>query len=313
MTRLVDSPGDLSALISQTNDATGIPAAFLEKDVWVVELLRSVAKPMDGLVIFKGGTSLSKAYDLVERFSEDVDILLVPPDGCGSGCCDRLLKGICARAGEDLQIQGSDGFAEKGVHRSLRYSYGVAFRHEQVSEGVLLEIGIRGGADPHERRVIRSYVASHAIEALGASEGDFDEFGPVEIDVLRPERTLVEKLAIVHHLSGLPADDVATTEKGRHFYDIYQLLGAATVLDAIGHAGFVPNAAADASAVSAKYGWPSSPRPSKGYGASPAFDPDHLNHDLLAAAYGRAVPLIYGSVPSFDEVVERVRLNAELL
>lgn len=80
MTRLRDHPDDLAALVIRTSEATGIPAAFVEKDVWVVELLRSVSTPVDrALAVFKGGTSLSRAYGLVERFSEDVDILLVAP------------------------------------------------------------------------------------------------------------------------------------------------------------------------------------------------------------------------------------------
>ena len=72
MTRLREHPADLAALISRATGQLGLPLADVEKDFWVTELLRSVARPADGgLCIFKGGTSLSKAYAIIERFSED--------------------------------------------------------------------------------------------------------------------------------------------------------------------------------------------------------------------------------------------------
>jgi predicted nucleotidyltransferase component of viral defense system len=85
----------------------GLPLADVEKDVWVVELLRSIARPVeDGLLIFKGGTSLSKAYGIIERFSEDVDVLVAPTEGLGAGRRDRMLKAVAARAADDLRLAG---------------------------------------------------------------------------------------------------------------------------------------------------------------------------------------------------------------
>jgi len=82
VTRLRAQPADLAALAAAASDRLGLPLAVVEKDVWVVELLRSIARPVDdGLLIFKGGTSLSKAYGIIERFSEDVDVLLAPAEG----------------------------------------------------------------------------------------------------------------------------------------------------------------------------------------------------------------------------------------
>ena len=76
MARLRDSRDDFIALIAAASEATGLPLEFVEKDYWVTEVLRAVSAPVrDGHVVFKGGTSLSKAYGLIRRFSEDVDIL----------------------------------------------------------------------------------------------------------------------------------------------------------------------------------------------------------------------------------------------
>jgi predicted nucleotidyltransferase component of viral defense system len=75
--RLRQRPDDLLALTAATADALAIPAEFVEKDFWVVELLRSLFQPSDVsadvTIVFKGGTSLSKGFGLTQRFSEDVD------------------------------------------------------------------------------------------------------------------------------------------------------------------------------------------------------------------------------------------------
>ncbi|MFT3871457.1 MAG: nucleotidyl transferase AbiEii/AbiGii toxin family protein [Nocardioides sp.] len=83
--RLRDHPDDLDALVTQTASAGGLPAAYVEKDFWVTEILRAAAidrtVPMpDGSTstvtfLFKGGTSLSRVFGIVDRFSEDVDLL----------------------------------------------------------------------------------------------------------------------------------------------------------------------------------------------------------------------------------------------
>jgi predicted nucleotidyltransferase component of viral defense system len=69
----------------------GISATAVEKDYWVSEVLRVLAKDFGDDFIFKGGTSLSKGYRIIERFSEDVDILVLPGER-GLGTTDKLMK-----------------------------------------------------------------------------------------------------------------------------------------------------------------------------------------------------------------------------
>ena len=94
--RLIDDPDAVSVLAARTADATGIPAAHVEKDFWVTEVLRGVAAAAaewDVEVWFKGGTSLSKVFGMIDRFSEDVDMLVVLPPG-SVGAQDRVLRGL---------------------------------------------------------------------------------------------------------------------------------------------------------------------------------------------------------------------------
>ena len=89
--RLRDSSDGLDALVVRVAAALGIPAAQVEKDFWVTEVLRAaspvrkIPKP-DGttaevVFVFKGGTSLSRVFRIIDRFAEDVDLLAVFPDG----------------------------------------------------------------------------------------------------------------------------------------------------------------------------------------------------------------------------------------
>jgi Nucleotidyl transferase AbiEii toxin, Type IV TA system len=191
--RLRDRPDDLYALVSAASEATRIPVEFVEKDFWVTELLRTVvsaAAASGAVAVFKGRTSLSKAYRIVERFSEDVDILLVPPSGLGAEARHRVLKRICQAAAAHFGLVTGDGDviqSETGIKRNVRFAYPARFEAGPLSPGVLLEMGVRGGPQPRTTMRLRSLTAEHAM-AGGAEEGEFDELAIVEVEVLASER-----------------------------------------------------------------------------------------------------------------------------
>ena len=98
--RLRDDPDAVATAAARIEEVTDLPSAHVEKDFWVTEVLRGVAQRSaeTGVsAIFKGGTSLSKAYGLIKRFSEDVDIIVIVP-GRSTGGDDRCLKGFVAAA-----------------------------------------------------------------------------------------------------------------------------------------------------------------------------------------------------------------------
>jgi len=66
---------DRKEVIVQTSISKGLPQAAIEKDWWVVAVLRTLFETeYASHLVFKGGTSLSKAWGLIERFSEDIDV-----------------------------------------------------------------------------------------------------------------------------------------------------------------------------------------------------------------------------------------------
>jgi hypothetical protein len=321
VTRLRDRQDDLEALIASASESLVLPGAWVEKDFWVVEILRSVFRdPPEGVVpIFKGGTSLSKAFGLVQRFSEDVDILVEMPEEFGEGRRDRAMKDICNRCEDDLGIETSHVRSGRGEHRAVRFTY----PQRQgggggLAAGVLLEIGRRGGYVPRTGKTIESYIRTH-LQRQGDPLPDFEELEPVATTVLNPERTVLEKLALLHTQSvnyvadGGPDSERALASAARHVYDVSETLEDATVREALTPRGTAARLAADIHEKSEASGWPSEPRPDEGYGSSPAFQADASAYAVLDRGYEETKQLIWGPVPKLEECVAVIIQHSELL
>lgn len=196
--RLVEDPDAVNALAAQIAEGTGIPASHVEKDFWVTEVLRGVAQQAaseDVTIIFKGGTSLSKAYKLIRRFSEDVDMLVVLP-AKGIDARNSILKRLVdgASSATSLETVTVNDACRRGVKRGARFYYRGQPAGAGLSDGVFLELGSIGGGMPTDIVRLRSLLVEHAGERISG----YPEAEPVEVRVLRPSRTLVEKLVLLH-------------------------------------------------------------------------------------------------------------------
>ena len=321
----------LALLVGQTAAHLGVDVAFVEKDFWVTELLRSVAAGDEVIMesntyavrtVFKGGTSLSRVHRVIDRFSEDVDILVVFPDQVGVGARDKSLKRIAERARVHLGLRSESCTTQestRGVKRNVRYAYPHRFVNPSVVEYVLLEMGSRGGPDPHETHTMRSMVAEYADEVLGEGPDTWPEFQPVTVEVLAPERTLLEKLALLHNLGARFPDDVVAQDfmgrAGRHFYDVHQLLNSDRVRAALEELGLDGRAELvdDINERSAAAGWRFVERPAAGYGDSPAFDPGAPGQNVARGSYAVALKMVSGHKPSFDECLDIVTKHRALI
>jgi hypothetical protein len=318
--QLRQQPDDLDALVAQTGSARGLPGPYVEKDFWVTEVLRAaavdrqVAMP-DGSTapvtfLFKGGTSLSRVFGIVDRFSEDVDLLAVFPGGAATNARHKVLKKVDTDVAAHLGLATSDvtvGASTTGVKRYTTYHYPVREYDEGLKEGVLLELGSRGGTYPAAPHPYRSMVADYAITELGEPEDTWEEFASFEVNVLAPERTLLEKIAAVHD-AAVRNDTETLFKHGRHFYDIDRLLNTTSVVEALtrlGPAGFT-SLVDDINAHSQGAGFSWSPRPDGGYADSPAFNPEHPSHSSILTGYQSAQHLIHGPRVSFDQVLATV-------
>jgi hypothetical protein len=325
--RLREHTDDLDALVARTAAAQKLPPAYVEKDFWVTEVLRVATADrvvtMPGgstapvTFLFKGGTSLSRVFGIVERFSEDVDLLAVFPNGSANGARHKVFRQVDTDVSIHLRLTKADvtvGPSTTGVKRYTTYSYPTTRPSDGLKDGVLLELGSRGGIHPAERHPYRSMVAAFAVAQLGETDETWEEFAPFEVNVLAPVRTLLEKIAAVHD-AAVRTDDAALLKHGRHFYDIDRLLNTNSVieaLDALGHDRFA-ELVADINSHSDDAGFSWSPRPESGYADSPAFDPSADAFAAIHTGFDAARNLIHGAPVTLDDVMNTVRANRERL
>jgi nucleotidyltransferase AbiEii toxin of type IV toxin-antitoxin system len=331
--RLRDNGDALDALLARAAEALDRPLSFLEKDFWAIEVLRVVSTDRqinlrDGAsgtvrTVFKGGTSLSRVYGLIDRFSEDIDVLVIFPDyggGPSENMRDRLLKSIAGEVlahigllSDQVELLGSS----KGVARKLKYHYSLRTAADSaLTEGVTLEMGSRGGPEPMERHSLRSIVADYATGALGEPEDQWEEFASFGVNVLGAERTLFEKLSAVHSITSDPSSmQSAPAGWGRHFHDIDMLLQSEMVRTKLVEMGGdgVKQLVLDIENRSAAAGWRFVTRPLDGYASSPAFDSGAPVAAAVRRAYEAVEGLMYGPVVPLEESLASVRHWAELL
>src|ERR1700734_2155440 len=95
--KLHESKQDFIDLIEAAAQHLRLRPVFVEKDYWVTYVLKNLSQSIHrGKVVFKGGTSLSKAYSLIERFSEDIDLAVLSPGEYSDAKMKALLKRISA-------------------------------------------------------------------------------------------------------------------------------------------------------------------------------------------------------------------------
>lgn len=325
-TFLRSSPDELEALIAAAAAATGVSAEYVEKDFWATEVLRAacverlIQLPSGQLApvsfVFKGGTSLSRVFRLTQRFSEDIDLLAVFPDQATLSARHSVLKQVDVAVSAHLALSGVvvPGSSTTGVKRYTTYRYATQRSSGVLREGVLLELGSRGGTQPAAVHAYTSMVADFARDQLGEGAETWAEFAEFDVLSLAAERTLLEKLSGVHTMAML-GDRVKLLGAGRHLYDIACLLKSDDVVDALQALGQDGIAALtdDIEKHSLHAGFASVPRPSRGFATSPAFDPSSELHAVIVDAYEKALPLVHGSKPSSDEMFAVIRERAHLL
>ena len=208
--------------------ALGLRPAIIEKDYYVTEALRIIAQVAGQAVIFKGGTSLLKGWNLVNRFSEDIDIFLdsqaFRPE-LGKRAIDRELKKLrdAVAAHAALTFVPEDSKTIGGFGRSDTFAYEPRFGDPtEVAPRVLLEAGTASGREPTAVRELRSYVAQF-LQETGTSLGADDE-NSFSLRLLHFRRTFVEKLFAIHGKVELfKRRQLRIGGYARHYYDLYQL------------------------------------------------------------------------------------------
>lgn len=218
-----------SAAIQATADNLQIFPVFIEKDYWITLLLKrlSESKFNDG-VVFKGGTSLSKGYKMIDRFSEDIDIAVLNVSSLSSNKIKNLIRNVVMDISIDLsELHDFPGTTKGSRFRKSYYTYaktGDERFYEGISDKLIIEINSFANPVPYEKRVINSLIStSLAINNQNDLIKKFDLL-PFKINVLNKQQTMLEKLVSLFRFSfeGNPVAGVSS--KIRHFYDLHFLL-----------------------------------------------------------------------------------------
>lgn len=289
----------------------GLRPAIIEKDYYVTEALRELSLAAGNHLIFKGGTSLSKGWGLIDRFSEDIDLFLDPRSfapALGTKGIDRELKALrdaTLRVPNLVHVRDeSKTFGGSGRSDYFEYPQRLGGPGE-VRNRVLLEAGVASGREPTEVRQLTSYVAQFLAEN-GTPLGATDE-QPFGMKLLHFRRTFVEKMFAIHgkvekwKREGIPIGTYA-----RHYYDLYQLAGQAEVHAMLQSAEY-REIQQDYEAISLAhfprdYACPENRDFSK---SDALFPPKHLRDQLGASYAAQCEQLCYGAIPSWEDVLGR--------
>lgn len=250
MDSFANQPAEIRAeLFTETAAKMGVSPQIIEKDFWVCWTLRRVFRletPIASL-IFKGGTSLSKSYGLIERFSEDIDLSLDRHDLGFTGERDpanpeisggkrkNLLKELSQRAAQLVQgelkeqIQAAMGAALSNIDidlsltdedkQTLIFTYpaslGPSVAAPYVRPVVRLEFGARSDHLPAETSTVTPYAAEQFPKQFSDAAS--------QVKTLSPERTFWEKATILHMLYHQDDEKALGERMSRHYYDLAQL------------------------------------------------------------------------------------------
>ncbi|AUD05408.1 hypothetical protein CWM47_28300 [Spirosoma pollinicola] len=227
------------AIFTQTGQQIGLPAIAVEKDWWVVHTLALVfSMECAPALIFKGGTSLSKGWGLIQRFSEDIDLAI---DRAYLGFSDDLNRQQIKKLRkasyafmtttfiDELTAKFNDaGFA--GVTVGYRdtgqsdqdpiiieiYYPKLTEQDTYLRPGVLVEVGCRSLIEPTTSRTFATLVTE---QFRGRPFADV----PITIPVVNPERTFLEKIFLLHEEFQKAPEKVRVDRLSRHLYDIEKL------------------------------------------------------------------------------------------
>lgn len=304
-------PQVLRRRINLVSSRTDISEILLEKDLWVTFLLKYLfgESPWKDHILFKGGTCLSKCYGAVDRFSEDIDILLdwrvlgygadgpaVEPsrkkqENSNELLVERTGRFIAEEFVPALQKAISDMIDRPIEVRAdgldISIGYPALFTSEYVTSEVLIEMGPRGRwGTPVDGRV-SSYVSQN-IDALDDS---------ASVRCIPLEQAFCEKVQILHTAA---ARGKVPSRYSRHYYDVYMIRTKIGHMP-IDHDMLARNAEYDRRFYpGAKYGYDTM------VPGTYRLTPTEEMLPLLKEDYRKMESMIFGPIPSFEDILKEI-------
>lgn len=250
------SPKDRSDLFSETAAKKGTTPAIIEKDFWVTWTLFKLFgnDELSRILRFKGGTSLSKVFNLIERFSEDIDLILDWRVITGEDPKAERSKTKQQKFNKEINEQAQAYIAGELLAKisacvepvcscttveedpsSLNVLYPGAFRDDYLKPEVRLEIGPLASWLPFDEYSIRSYAAEEFPKVF--------EMPECTVTVIKAERTFWEKATILHQEAFRPDENPQPSHYSRHYYDLVKMAEGSVKDDALAEIGMLERVA----------------------------------------------------------------------
>lgn len=227
-------------IFSEISNKTGLPAVAIEKDWWVVKTLDVVFHTeIAGHTVFKGGTSLSKAWGLIDRFSEDIDLaldrkLLGFEKEMTASQVKKLRKHSFQFISEEYYPALEKAFHKYGLQNvklqlteptandqdpliiEVHYP-GLIEKSEYIQSHVLIEIGSRSLIEPFTIREFKTMVGELFNDKPIADSS-------ISIPTVNPERTFLEKIFLLHEEFQKSEERIKVDRLSRHIYDVEKMM-----------------------------------------------------------------------------------------
>jgi hypothetical protein len=299
-------------LFSESATVMGVTAAAAEKDFWICWVLLHVFEDdtLNQYLRFKGGTSLSKCYNAIERFSEDIDLILDwtqltqenPEEARSKAKQGKLNQSINEQAKRYIadtllprliELMGNtcELVIEPEDPHTVNITYPKAFDSEYLRPQVRLEIGPLAAMLPMEWCDVQSYAAEHFPRVF--------EQASVSVPTIVVARTFWEKLTILHTEAHRPSHKKIPSRYARHYYDVYRLIEAGFAASALEQGDLL----AEVVTFKQKFypsGWAN-------YDSATFSDlvlqPSAHHIGALKVDYERMQEMLFGDKPSFDEIL----------
>ena len=313
---------DREALFHNTAEAMKMTDAIIEKDFWVCYMLDYLfhrCKWKDHIA-FKGGTSLSKAYGLIERFSEDIDLILdwrvlgygidEPWEQRSNTKQDIFNKEANTRAEDFLKnvflpAIVKDLTAEIGVEvkcfidekdpQTVKIAYPNSFYDSSILQEIRLEIGALAAWTPVKVADITPYAAQEY--------GRLFKQPSTDILTVLPERTFWEKVTILHREAFREADRPFPSRYSRHYYDLYRMMQTEVKDNALADNDLLTRVVEFKDKF---YRCPWARYDLAKRGSMRLMPPDY-NLDKLRDDYEHMQNMLFGDKPSFEEIMQGIK------
>ena len=308
-------------LFRNTADKTGLNDAIVEKDFWVCFTLDYLfhRSPWKKVITFKGGTSLSKAFNLINRFSEDIDLILdwqvlgygkyepweqrsktkqdmfnkeanvKAENFLADTLCPEMRDALSSELGQPARV-----YIDSNDAQTVLFAYPSLFESTSTLRVIRLEIGALAAWTPAKEVEIESYAAS-------CYPSVFEQAKTSVLTVLT-ERTFWEKATILHHEANRPQNSDMPMRYSRHYYDLFRMANSSVKDSAFNNLALL-NRVVEFKMKFYPRGWADYPNAKPG---TLKLVPPDFRLSALEADYEKMSDMLYGDIPTFDEVMKRI-------